>query len=425
MVAVSLTQSHLRLLTDERLARLVGLGSEAAFAVLYGRHRRDLERYTRALVHDAHDADDGLQSAMLKAYAALREARRDAPVRPWLFRIAHNEAMTVHRRRATAPTPRDPELVTVAALASDVHDQVVARDELRGVIAGLELLTAHQRAALLMRRLGGLGYDEIAVALDTTPVAARQAVSTARKRLSEHTSRGPLARVAALLPVGPLSALLRCFSEAATVSPGGGGRAAAAVATVAVVAGVGAADVAEKVTAKPERKRARTVTVASAPAAATRVLPAATATARFAVARTVATPMPTPTPAARRTAVAKRKQIREEERASRRERAADSERSVDTDAEPPRSRRGDADEFGTARDGRRGGDQEYAHESREQRRDPWVAQETDGMDRKSAPATEEVAAEPDRVDGNSGPGGGSVDRSGPGSGEPQPAPSQP
>ncbi len=88
-----------RLSSDERLARLVSKGSERAFATLYRRHHQALYRYCRSIVRDEDDAQDALQSAMTRALVALRSQERDLAVRPWLFRIVHNEAVTILRRR--------------------------------------------------------------------------------------------------------------------------------------------------------------------------------------------------------------------------------------------------------------------------------------------------------------------------------------
>src|SRR5579872_7456114 len=94
-------ESHVRLLVsdDERLAGLIGGGSERAFTVLYERYHQPLYRYCRSIVRDDSDAEDALQSAFARAFAALRRGQRKAPLRPWLFQIAHNEAISQLRRR--------------------------------------------------------------------------------------------------------------------------------------------------------------------------------------------------------------------------------------------------------------------------------------------------------------------------------------
>ncbi|MEA2141199.1 MAG: hypothetical protein QOC91_1298, partial [Solirubrobacteraceae bacterium] len=86
------------LLTDERLARLVARGSERAFQTIYERYHQQLYRYCRSLLRDGDDAYDALQSTLVSALAALQRGQRDAPLRPWLFRIAHNEASSQTRR---------------------------------------------------------------------------------------------------------------------------------------------------------------------------------------------------------------------------------------------------------------------------------------------------------------------------------------
>src|SRR4051812_34491068 len=145
----------LRLLGDERLARLTSSGHDAAFAVLYDRHRDTLVRYCRSLVRDEQDALDAFQSTMLNALRALREDRRRAPVRPWLFRIAHNESISVLRRRP----PSEP-LDDHAPARIDVHRTAEEREALGALLADLDTLTDRQRSALLLRELGGLAYEE-------------------------------------------------------------------------------------------------------------------------------------------------------------------------------------------------------------------------------------------------------------------------
>jgi RNA polymerase sigma factor (sigma-70 family) len=181
----------LRVAGDERLARLVTAGHDAAFAALYDRYRDVLVRYCRSVVRDEQDALDAFQSTMLNALRALREDRRRAPVRPWLFRIAHNEAISVLRRRPAAE-PLDPERVATV----DVQRAAEDREELGALLADVGALTVHQRSALLLRELGGLGYDEVAGVLDTTPLAARQAVFAARASLHEQRAGRELPCVA-------------------------------------------------------------------------------------------------------------------------------------------------------------------------------------------------------------------------------------
>src|ERR1700744_516515 len=82
---------------DERLALAAARGDDAAFARLYERYAARLHGYCWTILRDDAHVQDALQSTWLKAVVALREGRRAAPVRPWLFRIAHNESISVLR----------------------------------------------------------------------------------------------------------------------------------------------------------------------------------------------------------------------------------------------------------------------------------------------------------------------------------------
>lgn len=173
----------LRLLGDERLAKLVGAGNEAAFTMLYERHHQALYRYCRSLVGTDVDAQDALQSAMTGALVALRGGRRDAPVRPWLFRIAHNEAISLLRRRR--PEQELPE--ELRGVARSPHEVAEERAKLALLVADLQELPERQRGALVMRELNGLTHEEVAQAFDITVGVAKQTVFEARRSLMDFT----------------------------------------------------------------------------------------------------------------------------------------------------------------------------------------------------------------------------------------------
>ncbi|HET9720244.1 MAG TPA: sigma-70 family RNA polymerase sigma factor [Solirubrobacteraceae bacterium] len=171
----------LRLLGDERLARLVGSGIEEAFTILYQRHHQALYRYCRSLVGTDTDAHDALQSAMTGALVALRAGRRDAPIRPWLFRIAYNESITQLRRRRPAAELVE-ELPALEGLPEDALEQ---RTRIARLLADLRELPERQRGALVMKELSGLSHQEVAEALGLSIGSAKQTVFEARRSLQE------------------------------------------------------------------------------------------------------------------------------------------------------------------------------------------------------------------------------------------------
>ena len=136
-----------------------------------------VRRYQDVAVRTAHvispdgDAEDAVQEAFVKAYAALGRFRAGSPFRPWLLRIVANEARNRRRsagRRAglalraaedrrpgdAAPSPESAVLAgeSRAALLAAVN---ALRDEDREIIAAryfLELSEAETAETLALPR---------------------------------------------------------------------------------------------------------------------------------------------------------------------------------------------------------------------------------------------------------------------------------
>src|SRR3954447_1745110 len=178
--ATKVGTAALRLLSDERLSRLAAGGDRAAFAVICDRYQQDLFAYCASILRDRDDAADAVQSTMLRAMRALEGEEREISVRPWLYRIAHNEAIELRRRPRTEPDTRS-EVVTVSSVEADA----AVRAHLRAVLKDIEGLPDRQRSALVMRELSGLSFAEIAAALMTSEAGAKQAVYDARQALHD------------------------------------------------------------------------------------------------------------------------------------------------------------------------------------------------------------------------------------------------
>jgi RNA polymerase sigma factor (sigma-70 family) len=170
-----------RVLSDDRLVRRAVQGDEHAFAAIFRRYQQPLYRYCAAIVGNAADAEDALQNTMVKAMRALPGEERRIDLKPWLYRIAHNESIELLRRRRETRA-LDAEL---PAPGSGLAEEAAARERLRLLLADLEELPERQRGALVMRELAGLDFDQVGAALGTTPAVARQTVYEARLSLRQ------------------------------------------------------------------------------------------------------------------------------------------------------------------------------------------------------------------------------------------------
>jgi RNA polymerase sigma factor (sigma-70 family) len=179
----------LRLAGDERLAKLAAEGDQRAFTAIYERHSRGLYRYILSILRNAEDANDAVQGTMMKALLAIPAKRAEVPLRPWLYRIAHNEAISVQRRQSSHGVLSE----DAAGAGPDAHDEWADRDDLKQLVTDLLELPERQRSALVMRELSGLEYEEIGLSLGTSSAGAKQTVYEARIALYERAQGRELA----------------------------------------------------------------------------------------------------------------------------------------------------------------------------------------------------------------------------------------
>jgi RNA polymerase sigma-70 factor (ECF subfamily) len=189
-----------------------------ALDTAYAEHRRFLWSLCYRMLGSAADADDVVQDTFVRAMERPPQ-RLDAPIRPWLVRVALNLARDAlrKRRRREYVGPWLPSPIETNEPAPPSHEPAVdgirtlegRYDLLESVsfafLLALEALTPAQRAVLLLRDVFDYSVSETAVALDlsegnvkTTHYRARRAMEgyDARRRAPtsavQHTAREKL-----------------------------------------------------------------------------------------------------------------------------------------------------------------------------------------------------------------------------------------
>ncbi|MGZ6645360.1 MAG: RNA polymerase sigma factor [Solirubrobacteraceae bacterium] len=225
-MAPLLSTPLLRTQSDRRLVALAADGHDRAFEAIVERYRRPLQRYLRRLLSEAL-AEDVLQASFVRAWQALRAGANVRELRPWLYRIAHNQALNTLRAAGSA-------LPAVAAElpATSLEAEVERREELRAALHGIEALPDRQRAALVAIAVADRPHADVARELGMSDGALRQLLLRARTTLR--------AAATALTPY-PLMSWLAGGQEAtaarvAEVAVGAGGAGVALKASAAVLA---------------------------------------------------------------------------------------------------------------------------------------------------------------------------------------------
>jgi RNA polymerase sigma-70 factor (ECF subfamily) len=167
-------------------------GDRTAFDRLVTSHREFVYRTCFHVVRDAEDALDATQEAFLKAFRHLDGFDRRTTFGGWMRRVATNCALDrlERRKREKAHAAALPEEDAMAdargELAGDALERAEAKDVVRRAI---DALPPAQRAAVLLRDVEGLSYEEIANALGIAKGTVMSRIYYGRENLKEALGR--------------------------------------------------------------------------------------------------------------------------------------------------------------------------------------------------------------------------------------------
>lgn len=145
------------------------------------------------------------------------------PLRPWLFRIAHNTALDFLRRyeQRHVVAMADIERVTDAAQLSERHEHGPDGERVELALEVFVALPPLQRSALALKDVLGLSLEETAAAMGSSVAAVKAALVRARANVARHGATGApaaaelerLRRYAALFNARDWDALRALFDE--------------------------------------------------------------------------------------------------------------------------------------------------------------------------------------------------------------------
>jgi len=210
---------------DREAVRRVQAGDTEAFEPLVEKYKRKVFRLAYQVLRDQEEALDVAQEAFVKAFRALPAFKGDSAFYTWLFRITMNVALDRKRQRATRAKSLGAEDVppeewerTATSTDPDPEDVATGAERRERIRKGLDSLSEHHRAIIILSDIEGLQYREIAEVLGIPMGTVMSRLHHARKRLREVLGPGFALIVAAL--VGLLVAASSVRAQAPLPPPG-------------------------------------------------------------------------------------------------------------------------------------------------------------------------------------------------------------
>jgi RNA polymerase sigma-70 factor (ECF subfamily) len=165
------------LLDRERQAELLALAGEL---------RSELHRYCARLMGSIIDGEDVVQDTLARALVALQDMAEAPPLRPWLFRIAHNRALDLLRGRAVRKSEPIDAASDVADPASpDPVEMLMRQEAVKTAVSRFVELPILQRSVVILKDVLDEPLLVIAALLDLTVDAVKAHLARGRARLRE------------------------------------------------------------------------------------------------------------------------------------------------------------------------------------------------------------------------------------------------
>ena len=153
--------------------------------------RPALHRYCARMTGSVMDGEDVVQEALFEAYRKLDKFDQSRPLKPWLFRIAHNRCIDLLRHRGVQDE---------AEVAAAVPEATEPAEPALGTGKALEhlvlTLPPKERACVLLKDVFDYSLEEIAELVDSSVGGVKAALNRARTKLTESPLSAKSARKA-------------------------------------------------------------------------------------------------------------------------------------------------------------------------------------------------------------------------------------
>ncbi|HET6431474.1 RNA polymerase sigma factor RpoE [Dyella sp.] len=178
---------------DHALVERVQKGDKRAFDLLVRKYQHKVIGLVSRYANNHAEAEDIAQDAFVRAWRAIGSFRGDSAFYTWMYKIAVNTAknhLVALGRRPPADDINVEDAVFVPG-SDRMHETATPERELmrqqveQTVFAAVQALPEELRAAITLREVDGLSYEDIAEAMSCPIGTVRSRIFRAREAIDE------------------------------------------------------------------------------------------------------------------------------------------------------------------------------------------------------------------------------------------------
>jgi RNA polymerase sigma-70 factor, ECF subfamily len=177
---------------EDALVTALGQGAEDAYEILIERYQQPVYSLVCRLMNDPGDAPDIVQEVFLKVFRNIGAFRGNSSLTTWIYRIAVNEAYNHrrwfcrHQRQEVALGFEEGTPNYAGGMTDNGRSpfEQAADHETRALVEqALEKLNPKFRAAVVLRDIEDLSYEDLATVLDVSLGTVKSRIMRGREAL--------------------------------------------------------------------------------------------------------------------------------------------------------------------------------------------------------------------------------------------------
>jgi len=172
--------------TDEQLVAVIREKDKELYGEIIRRYQVKLSHYLRKFIKNSDELEDVLQEVFIKAYRNLYDFDVGKRFSPWVYRIAHNEALNSIKKYRKESVSLDDQELEVIDESMDIDNQVdhaLNKERIERALAKMKL---KYREPLILYFFEQKTYEEIGDILRLPRNTVGSLISRGKKLLKEY-----------------------------------------------------------------------------------------------------------------------------------------------------------------------------------------------------------------------------------------------